>query len=135
MLHIALATSASRREAGDSAGPDFDDPRVRDILDEFAAARLSQAQRHAVTHDSGDATDRYRDVYLALVANERVSETVLRRLARFRARSVIDALERDGIDRSRFRITDSLDTTASEEETVSLKLELDVRRANDDDNA
>ena len=128
-LHIALATSAAARESGDAAGPDYSDPRVRDVLDEFAVARLSAAQRRAIGRGTGDAATMYRRIYLALVANEGVSETVLRRLARFRARSLLDALERDGIDRDRLRITDALDATASGTETVALKVEVNARAA------
>lgn len=128
-LHIALATSASAGERGDAAGPDLADPRVRDILDEFAGERLSAAQRRRIARGSSDEITRYRDIYLALVANERVSETVLRRLARFRARSVIDAFERKGIDRNRFRIADAIDTTAIDTGTVSVKLDVEDRPA------
>ena len=123
-LHIALATSASAGERGDAAGPDLADPRVRDILDEFAGARLSETQRRRIARGASDDATRYRDIYLALVANERVSETVLRRLARFRARSVIDAFERKGIDRNRFHIADAIDAG-----TVSLKLDVKARQA------
>ena len=128
-LHIALATSASAGERGVPAEPDFGDPRVRDILNEFAGARLSETQRRDISRGASDDSARYRDIYLALVANERVSETVLRRLARFRARSVIDNLERQGIDRERFRIADAIDATATDTGTVSVKLDVDDRPA------
>ena len=128
-LHIALAASASAGERGDAAEPDLADPRVLDILDEFAGARLSETQRQRIARRAGDDTTRYRDIYLALVANERVSETVLRRLARFRARSVIDAFERKGVDRNRFRIADAIDATAADSGMVSLKLDVEDRPA------
>ncbi len=124
-LHIALATSAGARDGRDAAVPDFADPKVRDILDEFSGARLSESQRRAIAGNGGDVTTTYRDIYRALVANERVSETVLRRLASFRARSVIDALEREGIDRKRLRIADALDVTVTDDETVLLKVAVD----------
>lgn len=126
-LHIALATSAGARQRADQAEPDFDDPRVRDILDEFAGARLSAAQRRAIALGRGGDTNAYRDIYHALVANEQVSETVLRRLARFRARSVIDALARAGIDRTRFRIADTLDTVSTDATATLLRLEAAAR--------
>ena len=127
-LHIALATSKSTRERGDTSEPDFDDPRVRDVLDEFAGARLSETQRRVITGNVRDKATAYRDIYLALIDKERVSETVLRRLARFRARSVIDALERAGIDRQRLRMADVLDTAATDAPTVTLKLEAETHR-------
>jgi hypothetical protein len=128
-LHIALATSAGAVDRGDATGPDFGDPRVRDILDEFAGARLSEARRRSISRGAGDETTRYRDIYLALVANERVSETVLRRLARFRARSLVDAFEREGIDRNRFSVGDAIDVTATDAGTVSVKLDVKARPA------
>ena len=124
-LHIALATSAGGREGRVAAIPDFADPKVRDILDEFAGARLSESQRRAMAGNAGDVTTTYRDIYRALVANERVSETVLKRLASFRARSVIDALEREGIDRKRLRMADARDVTVTDDETVLLKVAVD----------
>mgnify|MGYP006926413367 CR=1 FL=1 len=71
----------------------------------------------------------YSGIYLALVANEPVSATVLRRLARFRASSVIDALGRQGIERDRVRIVDALDTFTAVSETVSLQVEAEARPA------
>ena len=127
-LHIALATSENARETRDSAAPDFDNPRVRDVLEEFANLRLPEDQRLAIERDVHDEASMYRDFYRALIANERVSETVLRRLARFRARSVIDALARDGVDRNRMRMTDALDKITTDAETVSLKVEAEARR-------
>jgi hypothetical protein len=127
-LHIALATSKSTRERGDTSEPDFDDPRVRDVLDEFAGARLSETQRRAITGSVREKAKAYRDIYLALIDKERVSETLLRRLARFRARSVIDALDRAGIDRQRLRMADVLDTAATDAPTVTLKLEAETHR-------
>jgi hypothetical protein len=128
-LHIALATSRSTRERGDTSEPDFDDPRVRDVLDEFAGARLSETQRRAIAGNVREKATAYRDIYLALIDKERVSETLLRRLARFRARSVIDALDRAGIDRQRLRMADALDTAATDAPTVTLKLEAETLRA------
>jgi hypothetical protein len=125
-LHIALATSKGARERGDAADPDFDDERVRDVLDEFANARLPETQRRAITGNAHDETTRYRDIYLALIDNERISETLLRRLARFRARSVIDALERAGVDRQRLRMDDTLDTATTDAPTVTLKVEIEA---------
>jgi hypothetical protein len=125
-LHIALATSKSARERGGAADPDFDDERVRDVLDEFASTRLPETRRRAITGDASDETARYREIYLALIDNERISETLLRRLARFRARSVIDALDRAGVDRQRLRIDDALDTATTDAPAVTLKVEVEA---------
>lgn len=125
-LHIALATSKGARERGAAVDPDFDDDRVREILEEFANARLPEAQRRTVTGNASDKTTTYRDIYLALIDNERISETLLRRLARFRARSVIDALDRAGIDRQRLSIDDALDTATTDAPTVTLTVEIEA---------
>ena len=127
-LHIALATSKGTRESGDTIDPDFDNQRIRDVLDEFAGARLSETQRRAIAGNANDKTTTYRDIYLALIDNEHVSETLLRRLARFRARSVIDALEQAGIDRQRLRMDKALDTATTDARTVTLKLEVETHR-------
>ena len=123
-LHIALAISAGPRELATHGLPDFDDPKVRAVLDEFAGARLAESQRLAIAnrHPDQDA-DYYRIVYDVLVANEPVSETTLRRLARFRATSVVNALADNGIDKQRLLIADAIVTAATPAELISVQLE------------
>ena len=123
-IHIALATSAGRRDQAAHAPPDVDDAKVRGILDEFAGARLTESQRLAISgrYPEHDA-NYYRQVFDALVANEPVSETALRRLARFRATSVINALAANGVDRQRLLVADSIDTTTTGAELISVQLE------------
>jgi hypothetical protein len=107
---VRLATSASPPGSTTHTPLDFDDAKVRAILDEFAGARLRQAQRIAISNRFRDNdADYYRSVYDALVANENVSETVLRRLARFRARSIVGALANEGIDSERLLLADEIE--------------------------
>jgi hypothetical protein len=123
-LHVALAISAGLGELTTHGLPDFDDPKVRAVLDEFAGARLTESQRLAIANRRPDQdADYYRNVYDVLVANEPVSETTLRRLARFRARSVVNALADIGIDKQRLLIADAIDTAATAAEPISVQLE------------
>jgi hypothetical protein len=124
-LHVRLATSASPPGSATHKPLDFDDAKVRAILDEFAGARLSQAQRNAISNRFRDNdADYYRSVYDALVANENVSETVLRRLARFRARSIAGALADKGIDSERLLLADEIDAVVLGPDEIVVRLEV-----------
>jgi hypothetical protein len=103
-LHVNLASSAG--VPGGPAAPDvdFDDPIVRSVLEEFAANRLPQARQAALAGPgAGKTVAYYRAVFDALVDNERVATSVLERLARYRARSVVEALAGPGDARERVR--------------------------------
>lgn len=124
-LHVRLATSASPPGSATHTPLDFDDAKVRAILDEFAGARLKQAQRVAISNRfRDDDADYYRSVYDALVANENVSETVLRRLARFRARSIVGALANKGIDNERLLLADEIDAVVLGPDKIVVRLEV-----------
>lgn len=124
-LHVALAISASPKELAAHTLPNFDDPKVRAVLDEFAGARLSELQRRAIANRRPEQDAHYyRNVYDALVVNEPVSETTLRRLARFRAASVINALAGNGVDKQRLLIADAIDTVTTVAEPISVQLEV-----------
>jgi len=123
-LHIDLATSASPNDRAAHGLPNLDDPKVRSILDEFASARLAESQRLAIANQQpGHDANYYRLVLDALVAIEPVSETTLRRLARFRATSVMNALAANGVDRQRLLIADAIDTATTLAEPISVRLE------------
>jgi len=123
-LHIKLATSAGPPGLSTQTSLDFEDPKVCLILDEFAGARLPESRRLAISSqfESKDIAY-YRAVHDALVANEDVSETVLRRLARFRARSIIGALVQNGVDEKRLLLADAIEKTPSESSAIVLRLE------------
>ena len=126
-LHIALATSAGPTGAVTQAPLNVDDPKVIDILDEFATTRL-RAEELAVlqTRFPGTGTDFYTAVFNALVANEPVSQTALKALARYRARSIIDALARAGVDRERLRLGAGTETRDESSETITIDLQIVV---------
>ena len=120
-LHIRLATSAEQRGLAADAPLDFDDPRVRAVLDEFAGERLGESDR-ASGPEASDAAY-YRAIYDALATNEDVSDLALNRLARFRARSIVDAFAGHGIGEQRVRLADDIETRTGESEPVLLRLE------------
>lgn len=105
-LHVRLAT-AGTATLSETRALEFSNPRTKDVLDEFAATRLDSstlaqisARFPAISGDNGEllhGEDYYEAVFDALVDNEAVSETALRSLARFRARSIIDELRGRGV--------------------------------------
>lgn len=123
-LHIRLATVADSSASSAQTSIDFEDPKVRLILDEFAGARLPESRRLAISRRFGDKdVAYYRALHDALVGNEDVSETVLRRLARFRARSVFGALTESGVDKKRLLLDDAIETAPSDSDDVVVRLE------------
>jgi hypothetical protein len=123
-LHVSLATSAAPSGLAAQTQLDFDDPKVRAILDEFAGARLRESRRNAILNRFDDKDSAYyRAVFDALIANEIVSETALRRLARFRATSVTDAFASNGIDEGRVLPADEIETTTTDPGAVVVRLE------------
>ena len=113
-LHINLATATDAAMPDRSAAKpvDFDDPKVRSVLDEFAATRLPQWQQAAIAErlPGRDATF-YRAVFRALVDNEEVARPALERLARYRARSIAQELVSAGNESSRIRLAETIDST------------------------
>jgi hypothetical protein len=108
-LHVTLATAAAEFGAR-AAELDFASPRVHDVLEEFAGERLEAGALgrlrmrfgfEAGQVPSGAPVAYYRALFDALAANERIEDTALTRLARFRAQSVISLLSAEGIDGER----------------------------------
>lgn len=96
-LHVNLASSAGVPGGPASPAVDFDDPIVRSVLDEFTANRLPQSRQAALAEGMPGKDDSYyRAVFDALVDNEDVPMPALERLARYRARSVAEALSAPG---------------------------------------
>ena len=92
-LHVDLASSAGIPGRPPPESLDYDDPVVRDVLEEFAADRLPAPRRAALTgrHPNGDVSY-YRAVFEALVDGEVVAMPALIRLARYRAQAVAEKL-------------------------------------------
>lgn len=122
-LHVNLATSAG--PPGASPTPlDVDDPKVRGVLDEFAGSRLSASRLARLTERFPDNDSaRYRAIFEALVANESVTDTVLRRLARYRAQSVRDRLASLGIADARLELSEDVGTTDAVGDFVPVELQ------------
>src|SRR5690606_31068911 len=138
-LHVTLATAGADAIARPRP-VDFDSPRHRDVLDEFAGERLGAERRETIasyfTRDASGAvidaerSDYYRALFDALVESETIPRSALERLARYRARSIADALERHGVAAERIEIappvvraTDERDGGVDEAPLVSSTLE------------
>jgi hypothetical protein len=116
-LHVNLATAADSNARAGSGMIDFGDSKSQIVLDEFAGSRLGKDRvgeiaRHFMLDEKSlepefveiERKAFYRALYTALVENEQISERALRSLARFRARTVIDQLKRNGIDVIRLEV-------------------------------
>lgn len=108
-LHVNLASSAGIPGEPAPEALDYDDLVVRDVLDEFAANRLSASRREAL---AGRHPERsvayYRAVFEALVENEEVGMPTLLRLARYRAQAVAGALAAGENGRDRIRLAEEI---------------------------
>lgn len=110
-LHVVLATAGANLQAR-PAPVDFGSARAQDVLQEFAgerlpAARISElAERFTCEGALAEVCERvyYEQLFEALVANEAIAPTTLSRLGRFRAQSVIDALQQQGVADERIEL-------------------------------
>ena len=128
-LHVALATSEG--PPGQVVGKpiDFNNSKVRGILDEFAAARLSPSVRATISRDHSEQDDLfYRAVFDALVENEKVPTTALERLAGYRAQSLINELKTNGIEAARLMRSDVVELTVANHGAINLRLEATTMR-------
>lgn len=114
-LHVTLATAGPDVVARARPRPvDFDSPRHRDVLDEFAGERLGAELRETIasyfTRDADgrvvetERSDYYRTLFDALVEHETIPDQALERLARYRAISIADGLESLGVAAARIDI-------------------------------
>jgi len=111
-INLATATDAAMPDRAAAKPVDFDDPKVRSVLDEFAATRLPQWQQAAIAERlPGRDAAFYRAVFTALVDNEEVARPALERLARYRARSIVQELVSAGSESSRIRLAETIDST------------------------
>ena len=116
-LHVTLATAGPTLVARPQP-VDFESPRHRDILDEFAGERLSAEERETIasyftrTPDGGvvehERSAYYRAIFEALVENEPIPESGIERLARYRARAIADSLIAQGVDETRIEIAPAI---------------------------
>ena len=129
-LHIGLATSTGPPGRVQRAPLDFDNRKVRVVLDEFAAERLSQSALKSVSarYPTADRSY-YKTVFGLLVDNEAVSTSALERLAGYRAQSVADGLAAAGIARARLSRAEVIEQVDGRPDAVSVTFEVS---ANDD---
>ncbi len=132
-LHVTLATAGAQFRARARA-VDFASPRAQDVLDEFAAERLSASELEAIAaqyEPAGEPAARapyYRAVFAALVATERIERSALERIGRFRARAIGDALAQMGMAPEKLQIGEDVIAVSSEpgQDGVPVKLQLRV---------
>lgn len=142
-LHVSLATAESAfRER--PAPIDFASPRVWDVIEEFATERLaagtlaSIAARFDVEVRGADRpaarAPYYRALFDALVANERIADSTLERLGRFRAQSIAGTLATLGVNSERVETGAAEPVPAAERQwlTVPVTLQLAAIEAVDD---
>jgi hypothetical protein len=100
-LHIALATSAGPPGQATQRPLPFADEKLQAVLDEFATTRLRPEQLATITTRLANRDEPYyQAIFEALVANEVVSDTAVKSLARYRAQSIVDQLVGAGICRT-----------------------------------
>ena len=107
---------------------DFASPRHQELLEDFAAERLSVEKRETIaSYFTRDAQGRvveaerdayYRALFDALVENETIPESGIERLGRYRARAVADALTARGIADTRIEIAPAVVRSAADDEEV-----------------
>jgi hypothetical protein len=127
-LHVNLATSSGGPGRPDHAAIDFSDRKVHTVLDEFAENRLSRPRQEAIEsrHAERDAAY-YRDVFEVLVDNEDVARTALRRLARYRAQTVVRGIVQSGVSDGRIRQADVIEALEPGDARGAVRLEVEAR--------
>lgn len=126
-LHIALATSAGPAGRMGAASLDFDSDRVRSVLDEFGAERLSPKALASVLRRFPEAGRAYyQALFNRLVDNEAVPTAALERLADFRTRSVVGELRSAGVADARVLMLERIKTIDGAAGAVLLPLELSM---------
>jgi len=122
-LHVTLETAGPTLVSRPQP-VDFASPRHQDLLEEFAAERLSTEKRETIASyftrgDDGRIVEAERSAYAralfdALVENEAIPESGIERLARYRARAIADALTRRGVADTRIEIAPAVVRSAAD---------------------
>jgi hypothetical protein len=123
--HVALATAADLAFQSGSQLPDFSDPKVHSVIDEFARRRLppqvlASFSEHFGMADvdqglkpEGDADAYYAALFEILVDYAQIPQGALTTLARYRAQAVVDELARAGVSKDRLLVEkQAMDTEA-----------------------
>lgn len=135
-LHLSLATVEGPTSTGAPKPINFSDPLVQDVLDEFGKSRLGDdvisgigVRNSPEASEADQETGRrtyYQALFNALVDNEEVSEFAIKNLAKYRAQSIVDELQRQGIQAARIRAADKLQKADSVDNRVAARLEMQV---------
>jgi outer membrane protein OmpA-like peptidoglycan-associated protein len=136
--HIALAMAADLSFQSGSVPPDFTDPVVHSVIDEFASRRLppevlGSFQQHFGVADAdtgvlpeGDVADYYSRLFELLVDHAEIPAGALATLARYRAQAVVDVLRERGVPEQQWQFAGEAETTEARLGGVPLLLKLDV---------
>jgi hypothetical protein len=136
--HIALASAAELAFQTGSQPPDFSDPVVHSVIDEFARQQLPIAVLKAFTEQFGEAdVDRgvipegdtaayYAALFEVLVDYADIPQGALSTLARYRAQAVIDELAGQGMAKDRLRVLPQPQSSVAELAGVPLILVLRI---------
>ena len=133
-LHVFLAAGLEPENPARPRPVAFSDPKIQDVLDEFALSRLGKdVQALLAGEESGEGEAKqddgavHRDTYYESIFNELVwAEEIpvakLERVARYRAQSIVDKFERLGVEKSRVYVDDEIRTTESNDSYIVVEL-------------
>jgi hypothetical protein len=137
--HIALAMAADLSFQSGSVPPDFTDPIVHSVIDEFARRRLpskvlASFAEHFGAADvdqgvipEGDVAAYYSSLFELLVDYAEIPQGALTTLARYRAQAVADGLEEQGVAAEQWQLSDESQAVAARLDGVPLPLNLEPR--------
>jgi hypothetical protein len=141
--HIALAMAAGLAFRTGAEPPDFSDPIVHSVIDEFARRRMPVEVMQAFAEHfgradvdqgvlpEGDVSAYYSTLFELLVDYAEIPQGALTTLARYRAQAVIDGLEGKGIPRARLEAAAQASSSAARVDGVPLPLQVRIWRAGD----
>jgi hypothetical protein len=142
--HIALAMAADLAFRTGAEPPDFSDPIVHSVIDEFARRRVppdvmqkfadqfGHADADQGVLPEGDVTAYYSTLFELLVDYAEIPQGAMTTLARYRAQAVIDELEDAGVLRERLEAATQATSNEARVDGVPLPLQL---KAWSDENA
>jgi len=123
-LHVTLAAASASPPGGTVTPLNLSDPRIQEVLDEFAEERLGREQLAKIDHAGAGTPRFYQAVFDALVGEEEISVSALESLAKYRLQSIMAELVKSGVTEDRLIITDPLGTGISDDRQVLVKLDL-----------
>jgi hypothetical protein len=136
--HVALAAAADLAFQSGSQLPDFSDPTVHSVIDEFARRRLppkvlASFSDHFGVADvdqgikpEGDVEAYYSALFEILVDYAQIPQGALATLARYRAQAVVDELKRAGVSEQRLVVAKQALDTEARADGIPLALHLRI---------